>query len=443
MNHLLASTVRSTKGLRSWLGGDLIGLWSATRSRGGELSWVLGGKLALMGANAALMLLLAHLMDLKLYGLMVTAISGQLLLSRLLLLGVDFGMIRLRSEELNGHEGIVRAGLMVISGTTSVLAMVLLALSLISLWLPLPLGPPWFVGSIFAGAVGSALVDYVYCYRLSGLQYRAAGLVQSGTSLARFVLTGSSAFLFPDQPHLVFLAYPTAALLIGLTLTAATWRANQLKPAFKLVMRLLRFSLWLGAANVTIILSLYQGIFLLILLRQEAQTGIFGLSLTLSLGFFAVYNAFGEYVLPQMARLENSKELQRFVKRALPGALAVASACVPVVILMGVILPKFLRPELREMSTFYFLAASMLLLIIQAPLEGAFMYLLRPHLVVVGWLLRVVFTFLLGFLLASEKGALGAAIAQTGAALIHLGACAAFAVIQLQISRSQNVTPVN
>jgi len=407
------------------------------RHRAAELGWVLSGKFALMGANAALMLLLAWVMELRRYGLLVAAISSQLLLSRVLLLGVDFGMIRLRGlPEFRENSGkIVRAGLTVIFYATSVLAPILMTFWLLSFWLPSMQAPLWLIGSIFAGAVGMALVDYNCCCRLSELQYRAAGLVQSATGLARFVLTGSAAVFFSAQPHLVFLAYPSAGLLIGLALTTATWRANPLKPESKVVLRLLRFSLWLGATNITIILSLYLGIFILMLLRQEAQTGIFGLSLTVSLGFFAVYNAFGEYVFPQMARLGNTKDLQRFLTRALVGALVVASACVPIVIVIGVILPRFLRPELREMSlSFYFLAASMLLLIIQAPLEGAFIYLLRPHFVVAVWLLRVVVTLLLGFVLASEKGAFGAAIAQAGAGLIQLGTCVVIAVIMLSPS---------
>ncbi|HEY7711425.1 MAG TPA: hypothetical protein VIG57_15500, partial [Candidatus Entotheonella sp.] len=58
---------------------------------------MLGGKFGLMGANATLMLLLAERLELETYGLLVTVISAQLLISRVVMLGVDAGMIRMRT----------------------------------------------------------------------------------------------------------------------------------------------------------------------------------------------------------------------------------------------------------------------------------------------------------------------------------------------------------
>ncbi|MGH9906359.1 MAG: hypothetical protein ACRD8U_12350, partial [Pyrinomonadaceae bacterium] len=76
----------------------------------------------------------------------------------------------------------VRAGLSVIFYCTTSFAVILIPLWVVSFWLPVPKWPWWLVGSIFAGALGTALVDYNYCYRLSELQYRASSLVQSSTS---------------------------------------------------------------------------------------------------------------------------------------------------------------------------------------------------------------------------------------------------------------------
>lgn len=426
--------------VRSWGGtGEPLGAWSSVRDRAGELSWVLSGKLALMGANAALMLFLARVMELKLYGLLVVAISGQLLLSRFLLQGVDFGMIRLRSlPQLREDSGkIVRAGLSLIFYATGAFALILVALWVMSFWLPLPQWPLWLVGSILAGAVGTALVDYNYCYRLSELQYRAAGLVQSSTGIGRLILTSAAVLLIPDVPQLVFIAYPVASMLSGLGLTAVLVQKHWLRPEPSLIRRLFRFSSWLGVAHVTVILSLYQGTFVLPALGQEAETGIFGLCLMLSMGFFALYNAFGEYVSPRMARLETEKELPGFLARALGSALAIATACIPIVIAMGMLLPRVLPPEFAGMSaTFYFVAASMLLLIVQGPLEGACVYLLRPRLVVLGWVLRVFISVLLGVALASRWGALGVAVAQLGASIAALTAFAVFIIVGLRSAAS-------
>jgi hypothetical protein len=62
----------------------------------------------------------------------------------------------------------------------------------------------------------------------------------------------------------------------------------------------------------------------------------------------------------------------------------------------------------------------MLLLILQSPFEAACQYLLRPGLVVFVWVVRVLCTALLGLALAPTRGAMGLALAQTGASAIGL-----------------------
>ena len=416
----------------------LVLLWSKAH----KLTWVLAGKLVLMGANAALMLFLAQHLELKFYGLLVAAISGQLFLSRLLMLGIDGGMIRLRTvPDLHQQsQKVVQMGLFVILYATGVLTLIWLAIALTSLWVSVPRWPLWLVSSTFVGAVGTALVDYNYSYRLSELEYRAASLIQSATGIARLALTTSVVLFFPAYPFLVFFVYPAASLLSGLGLTVSMLGRGWLPPDHTLIRRLLRFSFWLGASNMTIIFNLYQGTFLLILLGKETETGIFGLCLTFSMGFFVLYNAYGEYLLPRMARLKTPKELQRLLARALGGGLAIAIASVPVVIAMGIILPKLLRPELQAMSaTFYCLAVSMLLLLVQGPLECTCIYLLRPHLMVLGWMLRVLFAVLLGVALASQWGALGAAVAQLGAAVGALVTFMVFVILQIRAGPGRKV----
>ena len=46
------------------------------------------------------------------------------------------------------------------------------------------------------------------------------------------------------------------------------------------------------------VLSLYKGTFLLILLNQRSETGVFGVGLTFSLGFFGIYVAV-QYFFPR------------------------------------------------------------------------------------------------------------------------------------------------
>jgi O-antigen/teichoic acid export membrane protein len=431
MTQALPSTVKPDKKfrLRATI-GDTISLWSPVRNRGAELSWVLVGKFALMGANAAVMLFLAHRLDLKTYGLLVVTISGQLLISRILMSGVDAGMVRLTAiTELRSRSSeVVAAGLMWIVRTSIILLLVfLLALPVLSRFAV----PGWVLASIVAGTIGTSLVDYGYSYRLARQEYLLAAFSQGGTALWRLLLTTLAAVVLPAYAMAVFVAYHGASLLSGLAQTAPIAKQSQLRPDRKIIKRLLRYSFWLGMANVIVILSLYQGTFLLMLLKQPAATGIFGLALTLSLGFFAIYQAYSEYLLVRVRSVEHIKDFRRFIKRAVSGALILMLACVPVVFAIAILMPRFLGPEwLEVVPIFVYLAASMVLLILQAPLVAACHYFLRPQLVTFGWVLRTVLIGVAGITLAQQLGATGVAIAQL------IGSALALLVLSLLVAGS-------
>jgi O-antigen/teichoic acid export membrane protein len=211
----------------------------------------------------------------------------------------------------------------------------------------------------------------------------------------------------------VFIAYHGASLLSGAAQTATLIRGRQIWPERGLVRRLLRYSLWQGKANVIVIFSLYQGTFLLTLVDTQAATGLFGLALTLSLGFFAIYNAYFEYLLARTGSIDNIAGLSHFLTRAFGGALILTLACVPVTFALAILIPRLLRPELSGVvPIFRYLAASMVLLILQSPLEVACHYFLRPKLITLGWVVRAISIGVAGLILAPRMGAMGAAIAQ-------------------------------
>ena len=378
-----------------------------TKKAGVELSWVLAGKFALMGSNAAVMLFLATRLSLNTYGLLVLTISGQLLISRLLLLGVDSGMVRLTAvPELKSRaQAVVAAGLVIIACTTGVL--------LVATALSVPIQsatPTWALLCVAAGAIGTTLVDYGYSFRMARHEYPAAALAQGGTAIWRFALTMFAAVKLAN-PIAVFAAYHGASLLSGVFQTLLFARVVE-RPDRALVKRLLRYSYWIGKANVIVIFSLYQGTFLLMLLKQPAATGLFGLGLTLSLAFFAIYNAYSEYLSVRVRAIEDVKEIPRFMKRATAAALVLVLGCVPIVFVVVALMPLFLDPEWHEVPIFFYLSASMLLLIFQAPLVAVCQYLLKPHLITLGWVMRAIFIGIAGIMLAPQTGALGAAIAQ-------------------------------
>jgi O-antigen/teichoic acid export membrane protein len=417
MTQALPFTIKAKNRLWAAVGGP-IGLWTTLSKGGVELSWVLGGKFALMGANAAVMLFLAERLDVRTYGLLVITISGQLLISRLLLLGVEVGIIRLTAiPDLRTREQeVVTAGLVFIICTS----IVLLIVSLLFVPLFAQFGiPVWVVVCIVAGSIGTAFVDYGYGFRLAHQQYPLAALAQGGTALFRLGLTSIAVVSLAAQPVAVFMAYHGASLCSGLFQAIIIAGTSWQRPDKSLIQRLLRYSLWLGKANVVVIFTLYQGTFILMLVKEQAATGIFGLALTLSLGFFAIYNAYYDYLLARIRSVENIRGVPRFVKQSLLAGLVFILACVPLVFALAKLLPWFLGAEwLEVVPVFAYLAASMLLLILQAPLEAACHYLMKPHLITVGWLVRAILITVSGLMLAPALKATGVAIGQLfGAAL--------------------------
>jgi O-antigen/teichoic acid export membrane protein len=416
---VIASTAKTEKKFRLRAAmGDPIGLLFPRRNSA-ELSWVLAGKLALIGANAAVMLSLARWLALETYGLLVMTISLQLLISRLLIVGVDVGIVRLTALPLFKERAgaVVTAGLTFIGWTSAgLIAVSLLAAPLLSR-LDTPL---WILLCIVAGAVGTSFVDYGYSFRLARKEYSLAAFTQGGTALCRLGLTTVAAFVLPAFPVAVFLAYHGASLLSGLVQTLFVARVRQ-RHDRALMRRLLQYSLWQGKSSVIVIFCLYQGTFLLMLLKQPAATGIFGLGLTLSLGFFAIYGAYSEYLHVQVGLVENIRALPRFVARAETAALIMMLACVPLVIAVAKLIPLLFGSDWHKVvPTFIYLAASMVLLIAQAPFVAACHYLLKPHLITLGWAIRAVVVVVAGLILFAQIGAIGVAIAQLIGSVITL-----------------------
>lgn len=387
-------------------------LWSKVSKSGSDLLWVLTGKFALMGANAALMLFLARWLDLKTYGLLVLTISGQLLLSRILLVGVDAGMMRLTSvlDLQSRQREVVSAGLVVI-GWTSGLLLMISPLALLSSHRFGIAG--WLIVAVVMGSIGTALVDYGYSFRLEQQQYPQAALAQGGTAIWRLGITAIAAILLPSNPLAVFMAYHGASFSSGWVQTLLIASRNWRRPDRPLVTRLLRYSFWQGKASVLVIFSLYQGTFLLILLNDPIATGVFGLALTLSLGFFAIYNAYAEYLRSRIKSVERVTGFPKSLFQAFLVAVVLVLASAPVLFVLVRVLPWLLGPEWSGLvPVLVYLSAAMLLLVLQAPLEVACHFLLKPHLILVGWVTRAALVVFGGVMLAPRMGAEGVAIAQ-------------------------------
>lgn len=396
-------------------GGGEEKLDQTIRERSRDLGWTLFGKLAMTGANSGLMLLLGWLMDVKLFGLFTTAVGAQLLASRMVLLGVDQGMIRLYTVDRYQDQPyqVIMAGLR----SALVLSVPVLLIGAIAILVGVEGWPGYTILSVMAGSVGLALFDFGVCSRLSELRFRAAAVVQASMPGIRLLLTTGAFLVTPDHPGPTFLCYALCALGFGIYLSFRTIRKGRTWPAWTLVREVVRYSKWPGASDVAMMLCLQQGLFLLTYLKKEEDRGVYGFALTLGMGFFAIFLAYYQTILPRASRLKSVRQLPRFIARTMFAGFLLALACVPIAALIGWILPMILvgvdKPELLPFPrAFYALAGFMLLLIIEAPLTVACQYLLRPQLALIGLLIRVAVVLAIGMLLVPERGAYGAGIAQ-------------------------------
>ena len=288
--------------------------WRSLRLHSIALGWVSAGKLMLLTGNAVLIVFLSQRLSLDTYGIFVAVVGAQLLLSRVLMLGVDAGMIRLKTVgELRVRaQELERAGFLFIGRSSALLLMASLLLGPIVFHYA---SPKWSFGLVLAvalGAIGQALVDYVYSYHLSHLAYRKAALVQGGTALARLVLTATASFLIPQSPLPVFLSYTGVVFVVGVWLALAIWWRSGAAQESGILGTLLSYSVWQGGVNIAGAFSLHQGTFLLVYLGYKSAAGIFGMGLTMSLGFFAVYMGVSGFVFSRIVRLGSLDRLPGF-----------------------------------------------------------------------------------------------------------------------------------
>ncbi|HWR54604.1 MAG TPA: hypothetical protein VN428_26080 [Bryobacteraceae bacterium] len=416
--------------------------WPVIKGHARQMAWVLGGKGALLAANTLIMLLLARRLPLDTYGLFATFVGLQVLVSRALLAGLDNTVVRLANlDELRPYANdVMGTGLRILRNTS----LGLVAVAMVLWPLQEVLGthwPAWAVAAAVVGSVGLALVDYSYFCRLAELGYRGGARLQAGPALVRCAATAAVVYS-TNWPPLVFLVYGGVSLGLGL-LQVAPLRTARRPATHGLARRILRYSVWPATANVTAAFSLHQGTFLLAFMGLTAEAGIFGLALTLSLGFFTLKNAFYEYLLPRMVHVPSTAALPRFLTRSLLAAAAVATACIPVAALVGWALPHVLQPEMvQSVGPFYILSASMLLLIIQSPLEAASLYLMRPQFVTCGWIVRVTAIGAFGFALAPRWGASGAAAAQLAGGLVAFVFMTVVVFVTLRRAAQSGVSPV-
>ncbi len=398
--------------LRTLFPSGYVRLLTGSAQRG--FVWLAAGKATAVVANAALLIAAARLLEVGDFGLFSTAAGAQLFISRILIAGMESGVIRLSTAPglKTRQQEVLAAGVNIIAGGSLALA----ALAFLAVPALQAAGTAWLPGAVVLGGAGLALSDYAAACRLSSMRYSLAALVQSGAPAVRLVTTlGVAAVWKAALP--VVLAFTAGSLAYGLLQVALlNVRASVDR---KLYRQVLSFTAGIAVSDVLVGLSLHQGSFLLLFMSNKVELGLYGLVLSITLGGRAIAQAFSTSLLPRMARLEGVAALPSFVRRSLLPALGLSAAGVPAAMAAAWLLPRLSRPEYaRAVPALYWLTASVLVSVLQAPFVAGALYLLRPGLLVTVNVLRVAAIAAFGVVLAPGWGAGGAAFAQfAGSAL--------------------------
>jgi O-antigen/teichoic acid export membrane protein len=391
----------------------------------GGLGWTLFGRLALTAANAVMMLLLALVfLEPRTFGVFVTTVGAQLLLSRLILVGVDQAVIRLFTAE----RSVLRGEAALAAGFRSTLRLSVPVSIAGGLGTLLVLPPAAAAGAVM-GAIGVAWFDIGCAAGLARLQYRRVGLLFAALPSLRAAATVAVAALVAADSSAPVFAQGAFTLLFGALLLAAPSTRAATTAAPGDLRQLWSYSIWTGLADAAVILALHFGVFVLTALDRTEEAGVLGFAMQFALGLFAVFLALYQTLLPRVSRIAEVSELPAFLKAAWRTAGGLSALCAALAVAIGLGGPPLVamvRPELAGFApSFWALAAFMIVLVLEAPLGVTCHWLLRPRLQLAGLSIRCLAIGVLAAWLAPVHGALGAALAQAGGATIAAVALAA------------------
>jgi O-antigen/teichoic acid export membrane protein len=402
----------------------------------GGLRWTLFGRLSMTAANGLLMLGCAlFFMDEATFGLFAAVVGAQLLASRAALCGLDQGVVRLFTADREpdavirgavaislslGAVGLALAGLVAASGGVGRLT-------------------PTLALAIGAGAAGTAWFDLGCSALLARLEFRRAGLWMAAMPTARAVVTGLIAWQTDEASWAPFLAFPAVSLVAGVMLIAAVVRQHGMTATREVVRRVFAYSWWIGLGDAAAVLALQSGLFLLVYRGMSAEAGRFAFSLQIVQGFYAVFVAFYQALLPKAARLPGVEALPAWLRSAWRTSAILALGCTFAAAIAGTVLPALIRserPDLADFSLgFYGLTAFSIVLLFEAPLGVTCQFLLRPRLHVASLWLRCALIGLLGMLTIPSFGEFGAGLAQTLGTLAAAGVL--LAMVHTTITRQR------
>ncbi len=393
------------------------------------------GKSVLLLGNALLLIVLGRRLPAFSFALITTVFSAQMILSRILLFGVDVSALRLQwtAEDSNLVRGAAARILLCAVSATAFLSVAVTVAGQLGVWI----GSVWWLPlMIAAGAIGLAFIDYAYWQYLARLNYARAALLQGGSAFLRAALGIWAVLAGWSNPFRIVALLVGIPLVIGLAANRGEFSLAR-RARFSEVRKLLRYSGWQAVSTVFGTISLQFGAPLLWSLRKPVDAAIIGFAAMIGTGGAIASQAMQEFLISRAAQLSQST-VSVFLRKAT--ALSVLSAAV----LLGALVVAFdqmarlMDPRLSSKpAVFWLISFSLAVYLLHAPLEAVCHYLLRPSLIVISRGARVLIAVGLGFHLGASQGAPGVALAQLIAAVCSLFLLAALTMAAILKTRGE------
>jgi hypothetical protein len=394
------------------------------------VGWLLSGKLVALAANGALLFALAALLAPAHFGLIVTTVSAQIIVSRVLLLGTDVATFRVQALEPRWTPHLAGASLRLVLSLIAIATAFAFA-STHPIAVRLLPGPWWFGPIVVTGAAGMALHDYVYWRRLAGIGYRAASLMTSGAAMSRLALVMALLIAGAKNPLLLLMAMAIVPLSVSSVLL---WRNRPsfrgLPPAAMAV--LLRYCGWQASSNILGTIALHQGTLLLSWLREPADAGAFGLAMTVATAAGILTQSLQEFLTARAFRLGPYIRTAKFLAKSVGLASAVSAGLFAALLAAFSLLGLLLRARLSiSQDLFVPIAAVAAILVLHTPFEAVCHVLVRPDAILAGKVARLAAGFALGILWGAGHGAVGLARALLVSTVLSLVMIAGFVAWRL------------
>lgn len=374
------------------------------------------GKGLVAGANALVLFMAARFLEPNAFSVFSVLLGASVFFGRLLLLGCEYGYVRLRTTPELESQDKQLAGAAI---TLVAIASAVLCLALVG-WLA---AGSWTVATcsaIWLASTGWACTELAYWIGLANGEPWNALLAQAGTVVSRAAAVAFVALLVASDESSLGLAYGLTGFLLGSAALVRAGRVHAARAGTSIARRLLRYSAWQGTAQVLVTLSVWFGSFVLLFVGKPSESGQFSLAMTITAGVITLAYGFQEYLMVRIVKLPSSRALPGFVRTAFLQTCGVCVAAATLLAGFGLLAPYFFPSTLWRQDVYIPLAASVVILLFHAPLEAVAHFLLAPRLGFMNKVIRLGLVVGLGLPVAKNGGASELALLQIVSGVVGL-----------------------